>query len=98
MTDSKTDFLDPVTKTIVADIAIRMGERVLRGVRLSSSAKKLGVGRPSAIAGAVIARVATRSVPGALLVSGGLVAKALYVRKRDRRKARKAGKNSGNGR
>jgi hypothetical protein len=34
----------------------------------------------------VILRVATRSVPGAILVGGGLLAKALQ----DRRKARKA--------
>jgi hypothetical protein len=37
------------------------------------------------IAGAVAMRVATRSVPGALVVTSGLVAKKLY----DRRKARK---------
>jgi len=38
------------------------------------------------IAGAVAMRVATRSVPGAIVVTSGLVAKKLY----DRRKARKA--------
>lgn len=37
------------------------------------------------IAGAVAMRVATRSVPGAIVVTSGLVAKKLY----DRRKARK---------
>jgi hypothetical protein len=37
------------------------------------------------IAGAVAMRVATRSVPGAIVVTSGLVAKKLY----DRRKAKK---------
>ena len=41
----------------------------------------------SGIAGLVAMRVATRSVPGAIVVTSGLVAKKLY----DRRKARKAG-------
>lgn len=39
----------------------------------------------SGIAGAVAMRVATRSVPGAIVVTSGLIAKKLY----DRRKARK---------
>ncbi|MEY4239419.1 MAG: hypothetical protein RL339_2020 [Pseudomonadota bacterium] len=43
------------------------------------------------IAGAVAMRVATRSVPGAIVVTSGLVAKKLY----DRRRARK-GKGEGN--
>ena len=37
-----------------------------------------------AIAGAVFTRIATRSVPGALLVGGGLLAKSLYDRRRVR--------------
>lgn len=41
----------------------------------------------SGIAGMLAMRVATRSVPGAIVVTSGLVAKKLY----DRRKARKAG-------
>jgi hypothetical protein len=45
---------------------------------------KRSIGR--AIAGAAITRIATRSVPGALVVGGGLLAKSLY----DRRRARKA--------
>jgi hypothetical protein len=34
--------------------------------------------------------VATRSVPGAILVGGGLVAKALYERRKSRRAAKAA--------
>jgi hypothetical protein len=37
-----------------------------------------------AICGAALMRIATRSVPGAIIVGGGLVAKTLH----DRRKAR----------
>ena len=40
-----------------------------------------------AITGAALTRIATRSVPGALIVGGGLLAKSLY----DRRRARKPG-------
>jgi len=39
-----------------------------------------------AVAGAALTRFATRSVPGAIVVGGGILAKKLY----DRRKARKA--------
>ncbi len=38
------------------------------------------------LAGAALVKVATRSVPGAIIVSGGLIAKALH----DRHKARQA--------
>ena len=41
--------------------------------------------------GTAIARVATRSVPGALLIGGGLLAKALY----DRRKGAPVAKAEG---
>ncbi|MEQ1542428.1 MAG: hypothetical protein HOO94_02470 [Novosphingobium sp.] len=39
------------------------------------------------IAGALAVRLATRSVPGAIVVGGGILAKSLY----DRRRARRAG-------
>jgi hypothetical protein len=37
------------------------------------------------IAGAALVRVATRSVPGAIVVGGGLLAKTLYDRRRAKR-------------
>jgi hypothetical protein len=37
------------------------------------------------LAGTAIARIATRSVPGAIVVGGGILAKALYDRRRSRR-------------
>jgi hypothetical protein len=42
-------------------------------------------GLKKAIAGAAITRIATRSVPGAIMVGGGILAKALYDRRRAKR-------------
>jgi hypothetical protein len=78
-------------------IANRLLARILRqgGDRLLNKATeqllpidnapqaKRSIGR--ALAGAALTRIATRSVPGALVVGGGLLAKSLY----DRRRARK---------
>lgn len=41
-----------------------------------------------------VTRIATRSVPGALLVGGGLLAKALFDRGSAKRKSRRAAKQS----
>ena len=47
------------------------------------------------IAGAVAIRVATRSVPGAIIVTSGLVAKKLYERRKARKgKAAATGQNT----
>lgn len=46
------------------------------------------------IAGAVAMRVATRSVPGAIVVTSGLLAKKLYDRRKARRKQNSAGQNT----
>lgn len=50
-------------------------------------------GKPSIarkLAGAAILRVATRSVPGAIVVTGGLIAKTLYDRRRAKTPAKRA--------
>lgn len=39
----------------------------------------------TAIAGAALTRIATRSVPGAIVIGGGILAKTLYDRRRERR-------------
>lgn len=39
------------------------------------------------LAGAAVTRIATRSVPGAIVVGGGFLAKVLYDRRRKRRAA-----------
>jgi hypothetical protein len=48
--------------------------------------QKRGHGRLGAGLGIIATRIATRSLPGALLVGGALVAKAVY----DRRKSKRA--------
>lgn len=42
-----------------------------------------------ALAGAALTRIATRSVPGAIVVGGGMLAKLLYDRRRASKKAAK---------
>jgi hypothetical protein len=78
-------------KTILAQIARHGGGKLLdgavgkavKGSSVKASAKSTIVGT---LAGAALTRIATKSVPGAILVGGGLLAKTLY----DRRRARKA--------
>lgn len=89
---------NPMTNLILADIALRTGSLLLRrGVEKGLIASKLGpkkAGRliegrsmVQTLVGASIARLATRSVPGAIVVGGGLLAKTLYDRKRSRKAA-----------
>ena len=44
--------------------------------------------------GTAVARIATRSVPGAIMVGGGLLAKTLYDRRQDKRSARAKGRRA----
>ncbi|MBA3054690.1 MAG: hypothetical protein FP826_07110 [Sphingomonadales bacterium] len=85
----------PLAKLILGGIALRGGDTLLRRVvdrgllgpePASSAANKTGKVRSvaQALIGTAIVRVATRSVPGAIVVGGGLLAKALYDRKRNR--------------
>jgi len=95
--DLKGPSSDTATNLLVADLALRGGamlvqqgiERGLLGRKYApGKAMKLAKGRTwgeSLLHGAVL-RLATRSVPGAIVVGGGLLAKTLH----DRRKARKA--------
>lgn len=87
-----------MTNLILADIALRAGGALLRRgvekrlVGTSVGEKKAGriiKGRTmvQTLVGTALARVATRSVPGAIIVGGGLVAKSLYDRKRKRKAA-----------
>ena len=86
---------NPMTNLIIADIALRGGGRLLRhvversllGLKYSpDKARNIVKGRGMAqtLIGTAVARVATRSVPGALLIGGGLLAKTLYDRSRKR--------------
>lgn len=85
---------NPMTNLIIADIALRGGgrllrgavERVLLGAKYSpEKAKAIVKGRSmtQTLLGTAVARVATRSVPGALLIGGGLLAKTLFDRRKD---------------
>ncbi len=81
---------------ILADIVRKNGGKLLDSAvnRLlptsEAEAKKSLLG---GIAGAVALRVATRSVPGAIVVGSGLIAKRLY----DRRRAAAAKPQDGKG-
>lgn len=88
---------NPMTNLILADVALRVGGQVLRHtvergllgqVVGKRKAGKLIRGRSMAqtLIGTAVARIATRSVPGAIIVGGGMLAKTLY----DRRRAREA--------
>ncbi len=88
---------NPKTNLLLADIALRGGamlvrqglERGLLGKRYApDKARKIIKGRSlgETLVGGAVARLAMRSVPGAILVGGGLLAKTLY----DRRKGKAA--------
>lgn len=90
--DAEGPSPNPMTNLIITDIALRGSGRLIRnlleknmlGVKYPpEQAKALVSGRGMAqtLLGTAIARIATRSVPGALLVGGGLLAKALYDRR-----------------
>lgn len=84
----------PMTNMILADVVMRGGGSILRraveasllGKALGSpvKAKRIIKGRSmtQTLVGTALARIATRSIPGALIVGGGLLAKTLYDRKR----------------
>lgn len=93
---------NPATNLIIQDIAIRAGGRLirhtlekglLRGRYGGTGAKAIVENRPlmHTMITTMLARYATRSVPGALLVGGGLIAKTLFDRGTSKRAARRAG-------
>ncbi len=86
---------NPMTNLIITDIALRAGGTLLRhtlergAVGAKIGAKKAGQvvkGRSmmQTLVGTAVARIATRSVPGAIVVGGGLLIKTLADRKRAR--------------
>lgn len=93
---------NPMTNLIIADLALRGGGQLLRhavertvlGATYSKAdAKNLIKGRTMAqtLIGTAIARIAMRSVPGAIVVGGGLLAKTLYDRRRGKQAAKAEG-------
>ena len=83
---------NPMTNLVIADLVLRGGGQLLRhavernvlGIKFSKDkAANIVKGRSMAqtLIGTAIARIAMRSVPGAILVGGGLLAKTLYDRR-----------------
>ena len=92
---------NPATNLVLADVAMRTGGELVRmGVEAALLGRRYGDRKASKAAGrtlkqtlvgAALGRIATRSVPGALMVSGGMLAKTLYDRAQDSSKAREKG-------
>lgn len=93
---------NPATNLIIQDIAMRAGGRLirhtlekglLRGRYGSFGAKAIVENRSltQTMLSGLLARTATRSLPGAVLIGGGLVVKTLYDRGRSKRVARRSG-------
>ena len=93
---------NPMTNLVIADLVLRGGGQLLRhavernvlGIKFSKDkATNIIKGRSMAqtLIGTAIARIATRSVPGAILIGGGLLAKTLYDRRNGARAARQEG-------
>ncbi len=90
----------PLVKLLLADVVVRGAGRLVRSQTARKFiAQRLGLtpgevaekpSLPKRVAGAVALRVATRSVPGAVVVGTGLIAHGLYKRGKARRAARQA--------
>lgn len=104
-TDVPGPSLNPYTNLIMHDILLRATGRLMRhtvekGVLANryggKGAKKIIENRTLAqtLFGTLVARTATRSVPGALLVGGGLLAKTLFDRRQSKRAAQRKGDRS----
>ena len=87
---------NPMTNMILADLVLRGGGALMRrAVEKNLLGRTVGKGKAQKIIkgrtmgqtllGTAVARIATRSVPGAILVGGGLLAKALYDRKKGKK-------------
>ena len=93
---------NPATNLLIADLALRGGGQLMRhavergvlGIKFSpDKARNIVKGRSMAqtLIGTALARIATRSIPGAILIGGGLLAKTLYDRRHGVRAARAEG-------
>ncbi len=93
---------NPATNFIIADVAIRAGSYLARrGVEKGLLAGRYGKDTAHQIVhnkslrdtlvSTVLARLATRSLPGALLIGGGALAKTLLDRRKSRFRAKAEG-------
>ncbi|QZH75536.1 MAG: hypothetical protein JY451_02670 [Erythrobacter sp.] len=96
---------NPATNLLIHDIILRSTGRVVRltmekallGRRYGKDFAREAIDNRSAMQALTaygITKVATRSIPGFLLVSTGLVAKTLFDRSQGRRKAQRAGETA----
>ena len=96
---------NPATNILIMDIAMRGAsmiagraiEKALLRVRYSGGKASdivKGRGMAKSLVSTAAARMATRSVPGFLLVSGGLVAKAIFDRSLTRRESVRRGEKA----
>ncbi len=96
---------NPATNLIIQDIAMRAGGRLmrhavekglLRGRYGGIGAKAIVENRSlvNTLLSGMLARCATRSLPGAAIIGTGLAAKTLYDRRRSKKAAKKAGDKS----
>jgi hypothetical protein len=94
---------NPATNVLIAEILVRSAGRLARRAMEKGLLKARfeheqavaiveGRGLAHTLVSTTVSRVATRSVPGALLVGGGLFAKTIYDRSISRRKARRRGR------
>ena len=93
---------NPATNLLVADIGLRIASRLFRRtvekglVQLKFPPEKAsevieGRSLGQTLVSAGLARVATRSIPGALLVTGGIIAKSILDRSLSRRQSERKG-------
>ena len=96
---------NPMTNLILTDLLLRGGGQIMRHAVETSllkakydktKAKKIIAGRSltQTLVATAVARIATRSVPGMILVGGGTLAKLLYDRSRDKRTAQAEGRKA----
>ena len=94
---------NPMTNVVIADLVLRSGGQLMRhavergvlGLKFApGKARNIVKGRSmtQTLIGTALARIATRSVPGALLVGGGMLAKTLYDRRKGKAAARAEGR------
>ncbi len=85
---------------VLADIARKGGGKLLNAaidtLLPGDGAKPAGKKKSllSGLAGAAAVRLATRSVPGAIVVGGAMLAKRLYDKRHQRSRAKDAGKGA----
>jgi hypothetical protein len=103
-TDSAPDPLGPLSRAILAGVAMRTGSSLLKrsvdrgilgaapealkaaakaaGAKAAKAAKPKRVGLGARLLTAAATRIATRSVPGAIIVGGAMLAKTLHERRK----------------